>query len=148
MIYKGHSSHITSLDFTPDGAWMLTGSSGGEVVIWESLTGKPVLRMDYGDRVYSVAWNPVRPIFAVALKKRVEVRVCELIGEMEFVQPEVPESEEEDEDGVKPEKVVYADWRWSEGTVEISMRRSPHYLTWHAKGDYFATLHKRENLSR
>ena len=149
MVYKGHQSHITSIDYSTDGAWLITGSSAGEVIIWESLTGKPVMRQEFGDRVYAVAWNPVKPVYAVAMKKQIVIKVCELMGEMEFVEPEAQESsQEEDEDGVKIPKVVYAEWNWSSETVIINMRRSANYLTWHAKGDYFATLQKRENLTR
>ncbi|KAG8739325.1 hypothetical protein FRC10_005783 [Ceratobasidium sp. 414] len=57
---KGHTDRIESVAYSPDGAYVASGSSGGTVRIWDACTGQPVGQPLKGHTgwVLSVAYSP------------------------------------------------------------------------------------------
>ena len=59
MAQLGHSDWIFSLAFSPDGRYVLTGSSDNTVVLWEMATGKQIQKfVGHSNRVNSVSFSP------------------------------------------------------------------------------------------
>ena len=55
----GHSSGVNSVVFSPDGAFVLTGSNDKTARLWDVATGREVRRFEgHSDRVRSVAFSP------------------------------------------------------------------------------------------
>ncbi len=55
---KGHSSTITSLSWSPDGKFLVSGSSDETVKIWDTARGQEIASFIYGKNIKSVAWSP------------------------------------------------------------------------------------------
>jgi len=45
-VQLGHSSFVTSVAFSPDGRWALTGSHDGTARVWEVATGREIHRLE------------------------------------------------------------------------------------------------------
>ena len=58
-VYKGHSSFVNSVAWSPDGKYIASGSGDRTVQVWEAATGNRII--DYTGHsgfVTSVAWSP------------------------------------------------------------------------------------------
>jgi WD40 repeat protein len=53
-----HDAWVTSLAFSPDGKYVVSGSKDNTARVWESSTGNEVARLIHGDTVSSVAFSP------------------------------------------------------------------------------------------
>jgi uncharacterized delta-60 repeat protein len=53
-----HDDWVRSVDFSPDGKYIVSGSDDKTVRVWEAATGKEVSRMTHDDIVSSVAFSP------------------------------------------------------------------------------------------
>eukprot|EP00300_Choanocystis_sp_HF-7_P041941 c8720_g1_i1.p1 GENE.c8720_g1_i1~~c8720_g1_i1.p1 ORF type:complete len:811 (+),score=149.91 c8720_g1_i1:114-2546(+) len=73
MVYSGHTSKVRSIDPSPSGQWLVSGSNDGAVRLWEVDTGRSLRLWEFGEVVHSVQWcpNPARALFAVAVGSRV-----------------------------------------------------------------------------
>src|SRR5579859_3419764 len=57
--YRGHSSAVISLAWSPNGKRIATGSFDHSVRVWDALTGNHVLTYrGHSDQVWAVAWSP------------------------------------------------------------------------------------------
>ncbi|MBX2998647.1 MAG: PD40 domain-containing protein [Caldilineaceae bacterium] len=53
------ANRINALAWSPDGNWVLSGSSDGAAQIWDARSGKVLLRIDaHSDQIRAVAWSP------------------------------------------------------------------------------------------
>jgi uncharacterized delta-60 repeat protein len=53
-----HDDFVTSVAFSPDGKYVISGSGDGTARIWEAESGKEVARMIHNGSVHSVAFSP------------------------------------------------------------------------------------------
>ncbi len=53
-----HDDWVSSVAFSPDGKYVVSGSADYTARVWESATGKEIARMTHDSLVYSVAFSP------------------------------------------------------------------------------------------
>ena len=65
VTYKGHTDYIWSVDWSPDGTYIVSGSSDGTAQVWEASTGKGLLSTRShinpavsNDWAKAVTWSP------------------------------------------------------------------------------------------
>jgi WD40 repeat protein len=55
----GHSEVVTDVAFSPDGQWILSGSSDATVMLWDAASGSEILSLaGHGSGVTAVAFHP------------------------------------------------------------------------------------------
>ena len=61
----GHEDRIHSLDFSPDGKWLLSGSRDKTVRVWD-VDAKQCVRVirDHNECIHACAFHPTKPVFA------------------------------------------------------------------------------------
>lgn len=64
MQLSGHEGWIHSLEFSPDGSLLATGSEDMTVSLWDPKTGTEQRRFEAGSRVDSLAWSPEGALLA------------------------------------------------------------------------------------
>jgi len=57
-VLRGHRAGVTSVQFSPDGEWIVSGSLDGTVRLWGAGDGAPAHAWDHGSEVYAVAIAP------------------------------------------------------------------------------------------
>ncbi|XP_058123678.1 ribosome biogenesis protein BOP1 homolog isoform X2 [Anopheles ziemanni] len=150
LIYKGHTDMIRTMSVEPLGEYIVTGSDDHTVKIWEISTARCIRTIPTGDIVRSVAWCPNSKIslMAVATGKRVllinpKVGDHLLVKKTDDLLAEAPRS-----DTVDNERIQTA-VQWGEVTEEerkagvrvvITHFREVKQVTWHGRGDYFASV--------
>uniref|UniRef100_A0A182P0N9 Ribosome biogenesis protein BOP1 homolog n=1 Tax=Anopheles epiroticus TaxID=199890 RepID=A0A182P0N9_9DIPT len=150
LVYKGHTNMIRCISVEPKGEYIVTGSDDMTVKIWEISTARCIRTIPTGDIVRSVAWCPNSKIslVAVASGKRVllinpKVGDYMLVKKTDDLLAEAPSSDTDDNERIKTAV------QWGEVTEEekklgvrivISHFREVRQVTWHGRGDYFATV--------
>ena len=167
MTYKGHKNKIRSLTIElPKGQFFASGCDDGTVRIWEVQTGYCHKLFNFGSNVvvHCVAWcpNPSLALLAVAVEDRVVLlntgvgdkvvvdQTNELLGDEEhsanddYIVPDrvaaavtwqTPEAGRAEANANTPQILVP-----SEALVVLNVFKQVKQVTWHAKGDYFATV--------
>ena len=77
FIYRGHTQLVSSLAWSPDGQYLVTGSFDSSVQVWEwkGTTGSPTISYKHSQQVYTVGWSPDGQYIASAgLSSEVQVR--------------------------------------------------------------------------
>ncbi|XP_053672587.1 ribosome biogenesis protein BOP1 homolog isoform X2 [Anopheles nili] len=150
LIYTGHTDMIRCMSVEPKGEYLVTGSDDKTVKIWEISTARCIRTIPTGDIIRSVAWCPNSKIslVAVASGKRVllinpKVGDYMLVKKTDDLLAEAPRS-----DTIDSERIQAA-VQWNEVTEEeqkagvrivITHFREVRQVTWHGRGDYFATV--------
>lgn len=49
---------VSNVTFSPDGRYFVSGSRNGSVLVWETLTGNEIARVNHGSEVTSLAFSP------------------------------------------------------------------------------------------
>jgi ribosome biogenesis protein ERB1 len=150
VVYEGHTDAVKTVSVDPTGAWVATGSFDGTVRVWELATGRQVWKWNYprpgrDEVVSAMEWNPVKEIGSLAV----------VVGETIYllIPPVWMEAKEAATREVL-EKGFYAEGgnkneasgvKWSKGKDDqvaliIKTAHTIEYLTWHRRGDYFATV--------
>ena len=149
VIYEGHTDRIRATSIDPTGMWVATGSDDGTVRLWEIRTGRELWKWSYphssDDVVYAMAWNPGKEVglLAVAVGDTVYL-VCPPV----WSEPKAARTKEICEQGFHAEgtnKNEAAGVKWSNGKSEevllvVKTQNPIRQLTWHRRGDYFATV--------
>ena len=138
-----------TISVEPRGQYIASGCDDGTLKIWEVDTGRCLKTWDMGGVVRSVSWCPNTALSLVAVTvdtklylintglgdKLVNSRTDELLGE------------EPDNSGYQPPLRVSQAVKWSGGAegppgtlVIINHFKPIKQVTWHARGDYFATV--------
>ncbi|MDR1586316.1 MAG: caspase family protein, partial [Treponema sp.] len=61
---EGHKKYIRSLDISPDGGKIASGSADATVKIWDALNHELLFTLEHATEVSSVAFNPQKPVLA------------------------------------------------------------------------------------
>lgn len=158
VVCRGHQGRVRSLAIDPSGVWLASGGDDGTVRVWEILTGRQLWHAKLGDDevVHVVRWRPGTDAVIIAAA----------VGETIYLLvPPIADPEIE----AKSQEVIDAGWgyaanssstpaqtakrdlpaQWSrpstrlEGSgvnIRISVRSPVKVISWHRRGDYFATV--------
>lgn len=154
VVYEGHTARIRAISVDPSGMWVATGSDDGTVRVWEIRTGREVWKWSYphseDDVVYAMAWNPVKD---VGLLAAVVGDTVYILAPPIWSEQKAANTKEVVERGFHAEgtnKNEVAGVKWSSGkndevSLIIKTQNPIRKLTWHRRGDYFATVSQQGN---
>jgi len=147
---KGHNNMVRGLSVEPKGQYLASGSDDGSMKVWEMSTGRCLKTWDMGGVVKSVSWcpNSALSLIAVAVDTVVYLINTGLGDKLINTRTEELLTEEPDNSGYVPPARVSQAVKWSgkeekspPGTlVTVTHFKAVKQVTWHAKGDYFATV--------
>ncbi|KAG5671775.1 hypothetical protein PVAND_001952 [Polypedilum vanderplanki] len=152
MIYRGHNDIVRTMSIEPKGQYFVTGSDDKTIKIWEIATGRCIKTINTKGVVRSVAWCPNQKIslIAVASDKRL-LLINPHVGDIKLISKktddilaEAPVSEEIENERIKTAVQWSAEIdkdEYKDGVrIVINHFQEIAQVTWHAKGDYFATV--------
>ena len=64
--FLGHEATVTSLEFTSDGKWLVSGSNDKSVRFWDIATGREIHVIHTEDIITDIGVDPKLNFFAVA----------------------------------------------------------------------------------
>jgi len=153
ITFKGHKNMIRSISMEPKGQYFISGSDDGTCKIWELQTGRCLKTFDVGGVVKSVAWCPNQALSLVAVTVENKVLLINTGVGDKLVNERTTEllSEEPDNSGYVPPVKLAQAVKWEVKTEEdksypketlivIAHFKAVSKVTWHTKGDYFATV--------
>ncbi|DBA79318.1 hypothetical protein WJX79_003853 [Trebouxia sp. C0005] len=139
--YTGHTARVRSISPDASGQWLASASDDGSVRLWEVRTGRCTRTWTLSGVIHCVAWcpNPGLSLLAAAVDTRV-ILLPTGTGTDE-AQAATSQTLRQAQVASAGPGTPIATWQAyeSEG-VTISHRAPVSYLTWHAKGDYFASV--------
>uniref|UniRef100_A0A1A8JH66 Ribosome biogenesis protein BOP1 n=2 Tax=Nothobranchius TaxID=28779 RepID=A0A1A8JH66_NOTKU len=147
LVYRGHSSLVRSISVSPSGQWLASGSDDCSVRLWEVCSSRCMKTIQVGGAVKSVAWNPNPSLclLAVAVESTVLILSPALADKLVISSSEkflTGQQEEGPSDGADP--VVWSETEGEELNQGIRLKikhpKVVHQVTWHAKGDYLASV--------
>ena len=156
ITFRGHESSIRAMTVDPRGKFLISGDNAGFVYFWDIQTAKIIRRIDVSDNIININYNSGMNLITICgkqsiyflvphylerklkndIQQLVTNKILPLIKERESA-----EDEKKDYEWKVPKKgspkerngiLFYI--KWKEGSLEN--------VTWHTKGDYFATLSK------
>nr|NVI69945.1 putative ribosome biogenesis protein BOP1 homolog [Cucujiformia] len=148
--YKGHKDMVRSISTDKTGQYLLSGSDDCTIKIWEINTGRCVRTIDTGGIVRSVEWCPNAALSLVLVASGNQVLLINpnvgdfvVSSKTDAVLKEVPQS-----DLIVSERVrttiqwVEPDEKQYESGIRIILKhfKEVSQVTWHGKGDYFASV--------
>ncbi|RKO87314.1 WD40-repeat-containing domain protein [Blyttiomyces helicus] len=154
ITYKGHSGRVRSVSVDPTGQWLASCSDDQSVRVWEVATGRCLKSWNAEDSVLSVMWNPNKTVslLAVAAQTRVllinpEVASAETIAFTNRANGFYAPFIDMRRSTYSEQSTKLCEWsRPSESErsaghrVHMKFSKVVTYVTWHRKGDYFATV--------
>ncbi|EFA05408.1 ribosome biogenesis protein BOP1 homolog [Tribolium castaneum] len=149
--YKGHGDMVRTISTDKIGQYLVSGSDDGTIKLWEVNTGRCLKTIDTGGVVRSVEWcpNPALSLILVAASNRVllinpHLGDTLITSKTDSVLETAPQS-----DAIVSERIKTT-VEWSESIdpkeytqgVRIALKhfKEVAQVTWHGKGDYFATV--------
>ncbi|XP_023305270.2 ribosome biogenesis protein BOP1 homolog [Lucilia cuprina] len=150
LVYRGHTDLVRSVSVEPKGEYVVSGSDDKTVKIWEISTGRCIRTIETDDVVRCVAWcpNAKLSIIAVASGNRLllinpKVGDKMLVKKTDDLLAEAPQN-----DALESERIKTAvQWSTAEAAeqekgvrVVINHFKPIRQVTWHGRGDYFATV--------
>ncbi|BFZ12748.1 hypothetical protein BsWGS_15786 [Bradybaena similaris] len=151
MIYKGHTGMVRSISPDPTGQWLASGSDDETLKLWEVATGRCMKTLSMGGKVTYVSWNqnPSCNVIAVVVGKNVII-VNPGLGD-KLVCTNVDNTLNNfDNSGDSSGHKSPVDWSGYDDftdqvngfRIKIAHPKNVAQVTWHAKGDYFATVQR------
>ncbi|XP_037330852.2 ribosome biogenesis protein bop1 [Pungitius pungitius] len=147
LVYRGHSGLVRSISVSPSGQWLASGSDDGSVRFWEVRSSRCMRTIQVGGAVKSIAWNPNPSISLLAVAQDSVVLILspsladrQVILSTEQLLSGQWEAESTEEAG--PVKWIHLEGEeLSQGIrLKIQHPKAVHQVTWHAKGDYLASV--------
>nr|XP_033325599.1 ribosome biogenesis protein BOP1 homolog [Megalopta genalis] len=150
MVFKGHTDMVRSISIEPAGQYIASGSDDMNLKVWEIATGRCVKTVACGGVIRSVAWCPNQSLslIAVAADKKV-LLINPGVGDRlinsktDQLLEIIPQSDVIVSDRVK----TAVQWEPAEGEhmlngikMVLNHFKIVKQVTWHGKGDYFATV--------
>ncbi|KAJ3181114.1 Ribosome biogenesis protein 1 [Gaertneriomyces sp. JEL0708] len=145
ITFKGHTGRVRSISVDPTGQWLASCSDDSTVKLWEITSGRCVQTWTLDEPVTNVAWNPNKSIWLLAAVAQTRV----FLITPEFASAELAAATDvlinalwlKDDQTKLCEWSKPADADIARGIrVQLKFDRNVTYLTWHRKGDYFATV--------
>ncbi|XP_042201566.1 ribosome biogenesis protein bop1 [Callorhinchus milii] len=146
LVFSGHTNLVRCISVSPSGQWLASGSDDCTVRFWEVSTARCMKTLEVEGAVKSITWNPNPTLCLVALTveqcvvianpglgdKLLQISTDQLIAS--FLEPEDPVPQ--------PVQWVLAEGEaFSKGLrLTVKHQKSVKQVTWHGKGDYFATV--------
>jgi len=158
-LFRGHEGRVRSLAIDPSGTWLASGGDDGTVRIWELLTARQTWKVKLADQeaVNVVRWRPGKDAMILSAAAGESIYL--------IVPPQAnPETE------ISSRELLDAGWGYAASTnttttngtaksdspaqwtrpgsrledegvlVRIALRHSVKVITWHRRGEYFATV--------
>ena len=153
LTYKGHKNMIRSLSIDTSGQFIASGCDDGTVKIWEIQTGYCMKTFSFGKvAIKGVQWCPNKALclLAVAVENMVVI-LNGHVGDKVIIDQtdELVSDPPEISDYVPPDRVKTA-VTWSkpgksdnlpkEALILLKFFKPVKQVTWHGKGDHFATV--------
>jgi len=151
LVFNGHTSLVRTLSLDPSGQFLASGSDDNTVKVWEIQTGRCMKTFVMEGVVRCVAWcpNASLALLAAAVDRNVHL-LAPGVGDR-LVQARTDELLKEapqSSDYLEPARVrAVITWntpekaQWDKGSrLILSHFKQVKQVTWHAKGDYFATV--------
>nr|CAH7769005.1 unnamed protein product [Callosobruchus chinensis] len=148
--YKGHTDMVRTISIDKTGQYLVSGSDDTTVKIWEVNTGRCLKTIKTDDVVRSVEWCPNAALSLILVASGKEVLLINpdvgdfmVSSKTDKVLIEAPKS-----DVIVPER-VRTTVQWSEADdseykkgarIKLKFFKEVTQVTWHGKGDYFATV--------
>jgi ribosome biogenesis protein ERB1 len=154
---RGHESSIRAMTMDPQGKFLISGDNAGFVFFWDIQTAKIVKKLDINDRILKISYNSILNLLTICgkeaiyftvpyyLEKKAKNDIMELVRNKihPIINEKFSSSAEENKEYIwkipksgsaKEKSGILFYLKWKDGVLDN--------VTWHSKGDYFATLTK------
>ncbi|KAK1117740.1 hypothetical protein K0M31_015681 [Melipona bicolor] len=150
MVFKGHADMVRSIAAEPMGQYIASGGDDMNLKIWEIATGRCIKTIPCGGIIRSVAWCPNQSLSLIAVAAEKKVLLINpgvgdhlITDKTNHLLEIIPQS-----DVIVSERVKTAvQWEQAEGDygtngirIILNHFKIVKQVTWHGKGDYFATV--------
>ena len=156
-IFQGHKGRVRSLAVSPSGTWLASGADDSSVKIWELVTGREIWSCKLGqdEAVNVVRWRPGSDtvILSAAAGENMYLIVPSLFDpEMEHKSRELVDAgwgfaANSANNASKSQKDASIEWTRASSHladsgvhVRFALRQTIKVISWHRRGDYFATV--------
>ncbi|XP_077362292.1 ribosome biogenesis protein bop1 [Festucalex cinctus] len=147
LVYRGHSGLVRSISISPSGQWLASGSDDGSVRLWEVCSSRCVKVLQVGGAVKSVSWNPNPSVCLLAVATDSLVLIAspaladrQVLSSTEGLLAAPPEAEAGDGAGSVSWSEAEGEERGRDLRLKIRHPKAVQQVTWHAKGDYLASV--------
>lgn len=152
IVYRGHTDLIRTISVEPKGQYLVTGSDDKTIKIWEISTGRCIKTIQTNDVVRSVAWCPNSKISLIAVASGKKLLLINPgVGDIKLITKKTDDllSEAPKTDVLENERIQSAvEWesKVSDEDFKSGIRlvlnhfQEVKQVTWHGRGDYFATV--------
>jgi len=150
VTFRGHVNMVRTVSVESRGQYLASGSDDGTVKVWEIGTGRCLKTWQVGGVVRSVAWcpNPALSLLSVCVDTRVLLLNTQLGDKLVSARTEELLAEAPDNSGYTVSDRISGAVRWAgpgeedpPGTlVTLTHFKPVKQVSWHARGDYFATV--------
>ncbi|KAG0170402.1 Ribosome biogenesis protein erb1 [Apophysomyces sp. BC1034] len=151
IAYEGHTARIRCLSVHPNGLYAVSGSDDHTVRLWEVTTGRCLSMWQFDGVIHALAWNPSVDmwIFAVSVGHGevllvVPPKLCSaeqgMVADQYLKSGFAPSADEGQKPVVSWTKPSEQEEEQYGFKVRITHSQVVKQITWHRKGDYFATV--------
>jgi len=161
MVYQGHNGPVRCMSIDCTGRWLATGSEDGCLALWEIVTARCWKKINMGESVKDVAWNPNISLclIAVAVGKQV-LLIAPQVNDRNCLSntDKVMNSYQSSADNTGPAEnerspvLLWTNPCDNKDCADVFRIRILHpgnvdEVIWRSQGDYFATVMKEVNTS-